>query len=416
MSLIESFTRQGKRLIGFAKKEVAISKKSIEHSDAHEGLQWVGLLALSDPVRVGVKDALEIAQTAGIRLITITGDYQNTSEFVLSQLGLKVDSHEIMLGAELEYSSPDELTEKVKMIRLFARTTPDQKLSIVNALKKNGEIVAMMGDGVNDAPALHTADIGIVVENATDVAKDSADLVLLDSNFSTIVSAIEEGRAMFDNIRKIILYLMSDAFVEIIVVVGSILFRLPLPVSAVQILWINLVSDGFPDLSLTIDPKRKDLMKDSPRSPNERLINSWMTMLIGMVSAVAGFVALASFIIVYKASGDIVLARSFTFIVLGLNSLTYIFSIRSLLVPFWKTNIFENKWMVFSVAAGFCMQLIPFLNPSLLQFFGLTYLSVSYWFTAIIMSVLMFFVIELFKVVYGKTIVRNTEIGISNRK
>jgi len=397
---IETLTKQGKRLIGFARKEVDNTKQNVEHDDAKEGLTWMGLLAFSDPVRLGVKEALDEAKTAGIKTIVITGDYPKTSEFVLLELGMPVDSHDIMLGEEIEKISSEELAKKVKTIRLFARTTPDQKLLIVSALKKNGEIVAMMGDGVNDAPALHMSDIGIVVGEATDVAKESADLVLLDSNFSTIVKAIEEGRSMFENMRKIILYLLSDAFAEIIVVVGGIILLLPLPVTAVQILWINLVSDGFPNLSLTIDPKRRDIMKEHPRNSNERLVNKWMIVLIGTVSAVAGILALLSFVVLYRITGDLVLARSFTFIVLGLNSLTYVFSVRALKTPFWKNHVFENKWLIVAVCAGFGLQIVPFLTPALRQFFGLTYLGFSYWATAITLSVTMFFVIEVFKLVY----------------
>lgn len=397
---IEELTRQGKRLIGFARKEVIGTKTSVDHTDAKKGLTWVGLLAFSDPVRVGVKDALNEAKTAGINIIVITGDYPKTSEFVLSELGMQVKNHEIMLGEELETMTSEDLAKKVKTIRLFARTTPDQKLLIVNALKKNGEVVAMMGDGVNDAPALHQADIGIVVGEATDVAKESADLVLLDSNFSTIIKAIEEGRSMFENIRKIILYLMSDAFAEIIIVMGSIILRLPLPITAVQILWINLVSDGFPDLALTIDPKRTDIMKEKPRNPKERLVNAWMMTLIGTVSGIAGILALLSFIVLYTLTGDIVLARTFTFIVLGLDSLTYVFSVRALMTPFWKNHLFENKWLIAAVGIGFILQLVPFSTSSLRQFFGLTHLSLFYWIMAICLSILMFFVIEAFKLIY----------------
>lgn len=398
--LIETLTKQGKRLIGFARKEADNTKQTIEYNDAKEGLAWTGLLAFSDPVRLGVKEALDVAKTAGIKTVVITGDYPKTSEFVLSELGMRVNSHEIMLGAELEKITTEELANKVKTIRLFARTTPDQKFLIVDALKKNGEIVAMMGDGVNDAPALHQADIGIVVGEATDVAKESADLVLLDSNFSTIVKAIEEGRSMFENIRKIILYLLSDAFAEIVVVFGGIVLGLPLPITATQILWINLVSDGFPNLSLTIDPKRTTIMMEKPRNPKERLVNRWMMTLISAVSIIAGLLALTSFVIIYKVTKDIILARSFAFIVLGLNSLAYVFSVRALMTPFWKNHLFENKWLILAVGIGFCLQIVPFLTPSLQQFFGLTHLNFSYWVTAIALSVTMFFVIEVFKLVY----------------
>ena len=343
---------------------------------------------------------MKLAHEAGIRTTVITGDYSKTSEYVLSELGISVKKEEILLGSELERLTLEELAQKVKTIKLFARTTPDQKLMIVEALKRNGEIVAMMGDGVNDAPALHKADIGIVVNEATDVAKESADLVLLDSNFATIVGAIEEGRTMFDNVRKIILYLMSDAFAEIIVVIGSIMMGLPLPITAAQILWINLISDGFPGLALTIDPKRVNLMKEKPRPPQEKLVNRWMIVLIGMVSMTAGLIALSSFVIVYKITNDIVTARSVAFITLGLNSLAYVFSVRALMTPFWENHLFENKWLVVAVGAGISLQILPFITSPFRQFFGLNALSTTYWIVAIGLSVLMFFIIEVFKMGY----------------
>jgi len=406
LSTIDSLTKQGKRLIGFARKEVSFDKKSLDTADAKEGLAWIGILAFSDPVRPGVREALGQTVSAGIRTIVVTGDYPKTSEFVLQELGITISKEEIMTGSELEKLTVEQLSQKVKSVRLFARTTPDQKLMIVEALKKNGEIVAMMGDGVNDAPALHKADIGIVVGEATDVAKESADLVLLDSNFSTIVGAIGEGRAMFDNIRKIILYLMCDAFTEIIVVIGGIALGLPLPITAVQILWINLVSDGFPNLALTIDPKRANIMKEKPRPSNERLVSTGMISLIGVVSMVAGFMALLSFIIVYKMSNDIVMARSVAFMILGLDTLAYVFSVRSLMTPFWKNNLFENKWLIVAVVAGFGLQVLPFSTSPLRQLFGVGSLSLIYWLMAIGLSILMFFIVEMFKLIYRLRVVR----------
>ncbi|KKR51820.1 MAG: Calcium-translocating P-type ATPase, PMCA-type [Parcubacteria group bacterium GW2011_GWE1_40_20] len=397
---INELTSQGRRVIGFARKEMPLDRKELSSEDAKEGLTWVGMLALSDPVRTSVKEAIVSTKEAGIEIIVITGDYSNTSEFVLTELGIPVSKKEILIGDELEKLSVQELSEKVKTIKLFARTTPEQKLKIVEALKKNGEIVAMMGDGVNDAPAIHKADIGIVVNEASDVARESADLVLLDSNFSTIVGAVEEGRSMFENIRKIILYLLSDAFAEIVVIIGGIILGLPLPITAVQIIWINLVSDGFPDLALTVDPKRAEIMKEKPRPNGEQLVNHWMLSLISMVSLVAGGIALSVFIIVYRVTGDIILARSMAFVTLGLNSLSYVFSVRSLMVPFWRNHLFENRWLIIAVAAGFVLQLIPFVSETTRNFFGVTRIGISGWLIAIALSISIFFVIEAFKVVY----------------
>lgn len=398
---IDDLAGQGKRLIGLAKKMVTNKKKILIEADAKSDLEWVGLLAFSDPVRIGVSEALGQAKEAGIKVIVVTGDYASTSEFVLSEIGMPVTKEEIITGSQLEKMTKEELARKVKSTRLFARTTPDQKLNIVEALKANGEVVAMMGDGVNDAPALHKADIGIVVEEATDVAKESADLVLLDSNFATIIAAIEEGRGIFDNIRKIILYLMSDAFGEIIVVIGGILVGLPLPVTAVQILWINLISDGFPNLALTIDPRRSGIMKEKPRSSKEPLMSLWMILLISFISLVSGLAALLFFYYVYRNSSNIALARSVAFATLGLNSLFYVFAVRTLTVPFWKNNLFENRWLILAALFGLSLQILPFTTPSLREFFQIEYLGMNYWFIAISLSLLMFVLVELFKLVYG---------------
>ena len=406
LSEIENLAKHGKRIVGFARKEISLSKTSLQVDDIRHNLTWVGLLAFSDPVRSGVKDALNRAIVAGIRVVVITGDHPHTSKYVLEELGISVGDQEVITGDELNSLSDKQLAERVRSVKLFARTTPDQKLRIVEVMKKSGEIVAMMGDGVNDAPALHKADIGIVVGEATDVARESADLVLLDSNFSTIVKAIEEGRAMFENIRKIILYLLSDSFAEIIVVVGGVLLGLPLPITAAQILWINLISDGLPNLSLTIDPPRADLMKEKPRSPNEQLVNRWMIILIGVVSFFAGLVALSCFIVVYKMTGNLTTARSVTFLTLGLNSLAYVFSVRGLMLPFWKYNIFENKWLLAAVAAGFGLQILPFVLLPLRQFFKLSSLGIEYWFFAASLSIIIFFLIELFKIVYRLRMVK----------
>jgi Ca2+-transporting ATPase len=402
LATIDLHTQKGQRLIGFATKDIGSNKKTLETSDAKSGLTWIGLIAFSDPVRPSVKSALALSARAGIRTIVITGDYAKTSEFVLSELGIKLSPQEILTGDDLLNLDSEQLSQRVKSVKLFARTSPEQKLMIVESLKKNGEVVAMMGDGVNDAPALHRADVGIAMGEATDVAKESADLVILDSDFSTIIAAIEEGRVMFDNIRKIILYLMSDAFAEIFLIIGAMILGFPLPITAVLILWINIISDGFPGLSLSFDPKRSNIMEEGPRSPSEKLVNSWMTALIIFVSLVAATFTLLSFLFVYRSTGDLTMARSFVFITLGLDSLVYVFSVRTLMVPFWKTNMFENKWLILAVFIGLIFQYLPFLTEGTRQFFGLTSLGVTYWFVAFCLSIVMFLIIESLKYFYKK--------------
>ena len=397
---IEELTNLGYRLIGLAHKDFSTQKKTLENKDGRNDLIWGGILAFSDPVREGVKEALNNAKEAGIRTIVITGDYARTSQFVLSQLGIDLTSNQIITGDELSSLSVKQLSVRLREIRLFARTTPDQKLMIVQALKENGEVVAMMGDGVNDAPALHAADIGITVGGATDVAKESADLVLLDSNFSTIIAAIEEGRGIFENIRKIILYLMSDAFTEIIIVLGSIIMGFPPALIAIQILWINLGSDGLPNLTLTIEPIRKNIMHEPPRKVGEKLISRWMIILIGVISLTAGILSITSFTLVYKITGDIILARSMAFVTLGLDTLVYVFSVRSLKLPFNKRDLFTNKWLIIAVLIGVLMQVLPFTTAVSREFFGLRSLGLTYWFVAMASGLFIFFVVEIFKATY----------------
>ncbi len=405
---IERLTSQGKRLLGLARKEFPATQKKLNIKDAKNDLEWVGILAFSDPVRPGVREALEKTKTAGIRLIVITGDYPQTAASVMKELGIEVDSDSTVLGTDLAEWTADELSEKLKKHRrpsLFARTTPEQKLKIVDALKKNGEVVAMTGDGVNDAPALNRADIGIVVGEATDVAKETADLVLLDSSFSTVVSAIEEGRGMFDNIRKIIIYLLADGFEEIVAVIATLIFHLPLPVSAAQILWINIVSDGFPHLALTVDPKEPGIMQKSPRDPKQPLVNSFMKKLIFLVSLEGGIVAFSVFYYFLKTTGDTNLARSVAFATLGINSLIYVFSIRILEDPFWKENPFDNKWLNMAVIAGLIFQVFPFLFEPTRKFLEIEKLTLSEWSIVFGAGLFMFGMIEISKYVFRHKLV-----------
>lgn len=397
---IDRYTENGLRVIGFARKDLGARKRTVAHDDAKHGLEWVGMLALNDPIRPTVKEALERARRAGITVVVITGDYAKTAQYVLHKLDMSVTDAETMTGEQLANLDDNALATRVKSIKLFARTSPDQKLRIVGALKKHGEVVAMMGDGVNDAPALHKSDIGVVVNEASDVSREQADLVLLDSNFETVVRAVEEGRGIFDNIRKVILYLMSDAYAEIGLVIFSLLLNLPLPLTAVMIVWINLVSDGLPNLALIFDPKRPGIMREPPRTPREDIVNQWMAAMIGIVSMSAAGIAMAVYVLTYYQTGNLELARSMTFATLGLNTLAYVFGVRLLLTPFWHASPFSNRWLVLAVLGGSLLQVLPFATAGLRDFFGVVPLSLNQWLIAVVCSIVLFFQVELCKGVY----------------
>lgn len=382
---LENFGKKGLRLVGFAMIESGNLKKEFQElkeqkSAQHiSNLRFLGVLVHDDPVRSSVAQTLKECQEAGIKVKIITGDYLQTSIAVLKQLGIKVSQNEVVEGEELARISKNELGKRIEQIVLFARTDPFQKLKIVEVLKEKGEVVAMTGDGVNDALALQEADIGIVVREASEVSKETADMVLLDSNFKTIVAAVEEGRGIFENLRKIILFLLSDAFGEILIIFGALLLGWPLPLLAGQILWINLVSDGFPALALTVDPKRKGLMSEPPINPQEKLLNLEIKTLITLVSLFAGISTLLIFGLFLKQTGDLVLSRSLAFAVLGANSLFYVFSCRSLRQPVWQTALFSNRWLILGVGAGFLLLLSAFYFPPLVILLRTVPLGIFEW-------------------------------------
>lgn len=395
---IAELTEKGFRVMGMAKKFVSDEVEELNYDLVRSELEWQGLLIFSDPVRPDVKFAFEKATKAGIRLLVITGDYSNTAMSVMNELGIGIEKDKVLLGTDLAQMSDDELAQWLnnRDTLLFARTNPDQKLKIIRALKQNGEVVAMMGDGVNDAPAVAQADIGVVVGNGTDVAKESADLILLDSSFSTIIAAVEEGRGIFDNLRKVILFLMSDAFQGIILVIMTIIMKLPLPITAAQILWINLVSDGFPYMALTVDPKSKDIMKNPPRNPKEPLINDWMRELMAIISLMGGIFAFAFFFYALYNTNDLTFARSVAFAALGIDSSIYVFSVRTLTKPFWEENVFSNKWLIWAVLGGTVVQLLPYWIPAIGSFVGIVPIG-TYWLGIVAMGLVMFLAIEVLK-------------------
>ena len=386
--------RKGYRLVGFAFKE--IKKKRVTDRDIKD-LKCVGYLVFEDPVRQGVKEALAAVRQAGIKVKVITGDYRVTAEAVLKKLGVggkSLKAEQVMEGYELERMSDAELKKRIDKVVLFARTNPEQKLKIVEVLQEKKEVVAMTGDGVNDAPAIKKADIGIVVESASAVAKETADMILMDSNFATIVAAVEEGRGIFVNLRKIILYLLSDSFAEVILVLGSMLFGLPLPITAAQILWVNLVDDGLPDFALALEPKPADLMQQKPVGHKRELLDLEIKLLIGLISTVTGILSLLVFWVYWKMSGNLDLARTMSFTLLAVSTLLYVFSCKSLKKPLWRENIFDNKWLLGAVGIGASFQLMALYLPGLQKVLKTVALGVNDWLIILGGSLLVIIMIE----------------------
>jgi len=401
-SQYDKLSKEGLRILSGAYKIVSNTVEDIEINDKLEDFIFVGIWGLSDPLRPEIKRTLEETEKAGIKTIIITGDNKYTTKRIAEDLGFPIDDESIMTGDELLKIDDKELEKIITKIKIYARVTPSDKLRIVQAWQNRGEVVAMTGDGVNDAPAIKAADIGVVVSNASDVAKETADLILLDSNFTTIVKSIGWGRVIFANIRKVILYLLSDSFSEVIIVLGSLLVGLPFPLLISQILWINLVSDGLPNLALTMEPGEKDIMSKDYQKDNKKLLGVEGRILIAIISIVTGISSLFIFYYFWKKTGDEELARTVTFTVLGIDTLLYVFSIRNLRVNILKSNPFRNIYLNFAILGGLILQLIAIYLPFFNRVLGTVPLYWNEWKVMLLFVLLVILMIEIIKYLFNK--------------
>ncbi len=402
-----NLSKKGLRVISVAFKS---ADKSIEDDFKEENdddivseLIFVGLIAIKDPLRPEAKDTIKLAKDAGIKTIIITGDNRLTAKTIANELGMNVEDDNVLEGARLDQMSTKEFSGIVSKIKVYARVSPSHKSRIVDAWQSKGEVVAMTGDGVNDAPALKSADIGVALGSGTEVAQETADIVLLDNNFKTIITAVEQGRVIFENIRKVILYLVSDSFSEVIVIMGALIFlpkEMALPLVAAQILWINLVTDGLPDVALTLEPKEKNIMKEPPRKKDEPLLNFEIKLLIATISIISGVLTLAAFIYINNITGDFRHASTIAFSILAVDSLVYVFSIRSLRHSLWQKDIFSNKYLVVAVILGFILQLVAIYHPFMQKVLQTTALNLTDWSLIFFVCAIEVIVIEGIKYVF----------------
>ena len=294
----DAMTGSALRVLGVAYRMVPVLPDEINSEELEKDLTFVGLIGMIDPARTEVKEALNTARDAGIRTIMITGDYPNTARAIAEEIGLLQAGHKVMTGAEINDLTDEEMIQNVMVTDVYARVSPEHKMRIVDALRANDEVVAMTGDGVNDAPAIKRADIGVAMGiTGTDVAKGTADMVLTDDNYASIVSAVEQGRVIYSNIRKFVYYLLSCNAAEIMVIFLATLFGWPVPLTAIQLLWLNLVTDGAPALALGTEPGDPDIMDQPPRPTNEPIINKFMQVGIVVQTIAITAVTLGAFAI-----------------------------------------------------------------------------------------------------------------------
>ncbi|MCX6707012.1 MAG: HAD-IC family P-type ATPase [Candidatus Woesearchaeota archaeon] len=354
LKISHHFAGSALRVLCFAYKEI---KQTDRREDYENGLVFVGLQAMMDPIRDEARDSIEKCRKAGIKVVMITGDFEATASAIARQLGI---TGRVITGKEIDDIN---LKNEVMDIGVYARVNPEHKLRIIEAFKERGQIVAMTGDGINDAPALKKSDIGIAMGiKGTDVAKEASDMILLDDNFKSIVDAIEEGRTVYDNIRKFVDYLLSSNIGEVLVIFLAVMFGLPLPLIAVQILWINLATDGLPALALGVDPASSNIMDRRPRKPKSKILDlkkgSYL-FFIGLVITI-GTLALFEH---YDPANNMVYAQTVAFSALMIFQMFNVFNCRSDYKSFFGKGMMSNKWLIGAVATSVLLQLAVIYTP-----------------------------------------------------
>ena len=375
LEMNEKFANQALRVLGFAYK--GLKKESEE--DIEKNLVWVGLQGMIDPPREEIKDSIAKCKRAGIKVIMVTGDFIATAKAIAKELGIE---GEAITGEEI---SPEKIENMAEDIAIYARVNPEHKLHIIDALKKKGHIVAMTGDGVNDAPALKKADIGVAMGiTGTDVAKEASDMILTDDNFTSIVNAIEEGRGVYDNIRKFLAFLLSGNIGEVCIIFLAVLIGLPLPLIAIQILIINLITDGLPATALGADPFEPRAMERKPKNPKEPIYKKLNSYLI-YYPILMIIVTLALFAWFVK-DGDLVKGQTVAFLSIAMFELYQAFSCRSTIYPAFKVGIFKNKWLNLAVLSSLIVILAIIYIPVLQPLFGTVSLTFFEFMTIILLS------------------------------
>ena len=369
------FARSALRCLGYAYRKHSDMPSEITSESIEKDMVFVGLTGMIDPSRPEAKEAIKECKSAGIRPIMITGDYLETGLAIAKDLGIAERDDQAIMGRELNEMSEAELREIVKEKSVYTRVSPENKVQIVTALKQNGHITAMTGDGVNDAPAIKKADIGIAMGiTGTDVAKNTAEVILTDDNFATIVNAVEEGRIIYSNIKKFVAYLLSCNLGEVLIVLISILMNLPVPLIPIQLLWLNLVTDSFPALALGVERGEADIMNEPPRDPDEPILDTEIKITVAIQSIAITVATLLAYLVGLKWYGQaegLHHARTMAFSTLIICELLRAYSSRSIDKTVFEIGVFTNKKLVFATLFSFMLMLVVIYVPVLNDAFGL---------------------------------------------
>jgi P-type Ca2+ transporter type 2C len=402
--------QKGRRVLGVAFRLLPSTGLDLPEELLENDLIFIGIAGISDPPRPEVRGAVEICKAAGIRPVMITGDHPVTAQQIARELGIAANER-FLTGKDIDSLSPFELEEAVTQTAVYARVSPEHKLKIVEALQHRGHIVAMTGDGVNDAPALKKADIGVAMGiSGTDVSKEAADMVLVDDNFATIVAAVEEGRVIYDNIRKFLKYMVTSNFAEIWVMLFAPLLGAPLPLLPLQILWINLVTDGLPGLALSVEPAEPHTMRRPPYPPDEHIFSKRMGRHVLLIGLLMGMVSLATGYW-YWRQGDAAW-QTMIFTTLTLSQMGHVLAIRSERDSLFRLGLLSNKPLLQAVVLTFILQIAVIYIPFLQAFFKTTGLSMSNLLLCLILSSIVFWCVEFEKWLLRRSLAKRNEFAL----
>ncbi|OGF61766.1 hypothetical protein A2662_04315 [Candidatus Giovannonibacteria bacterium RIFCSPHIGHO2_01_FULL_45_33] len=395
---IDSLALSGERVLGVATKEIAHTENfSISKDLSLSGLSWSGLITFRDPIRPGIKHAIGRVRDAGVKTVILTGDHRGTAIAVAKEIGMKVDEQSVLDASELAKLSEEELRERLPGLAVISRVTPFDKLRIAKLYQEMGEVVAMTGDGVNDAPSIKQADVGIAMGSGTEVAQSVADLVLLDDNFETIVAAIEEGRQILGNIRKVLVYLLSNVTDELILIGGSLLTSLPLPLNPLQILWVNFFTDSFPAVSYAFE-KEPDGLKHKPLKRGKiKLFDPIMKFLILVIGLSTSALLFVIYYVLMRLGYDEAVVRTFIFAAFGTYTLLVALSVRSLDRSIISYPLFSNKYLNGGILIGLVLMAAAIYFPGLQSVFNTVALPLNWVFGVVLIGLLNIVLIEIAK-------------------
>ncbi len=385
------------RVLAFAYKD--ISKENIVLDSLEKDLVFIGMVGMIDPPRLEVKDSIKLCKSAGITPVMITGDHKNTAFAIANELGIAENISQAITGHEIDKFKEEEFNEKIINYRVFARVSPEHKVKIVKAFKSHGNIVSMTGDGVNDAPSLKAADIGVAMGiTGTDVSKGASDMILTDDNFSTIVSAVEEGRKIYLNIKKSIVFLLSCNLGEILTLFTAILLNWNSPLQPIHILWVNLITDSFPALALGVDKTKEDVMNNPPRNPKESIFVKSDKVQLIINGVLIGGITLFAFKLGERLYADsLIHAQTMAFVVLSVSQLFLSLSLRSNTKSAFSLGLFSNKYLVYSILLGIFLQVIIISISFIANIFKVTPLLLYDWIVVILVSLIPFAINEILK-------------------